>query len=247
MLCRIVPAVSDTWCRQPAHCQSAAVSPVHSSLRSAARTHEAVRPTAGGEVFWQASSVANSRWNSRKVFGNAVAPCPYTTGGLLKQPDKHEIVNLSGAFHSYYLSSGSISILPHPAGHGPSTFDAILHGNGIKGNPAHLQLPHYFPLERFAIPNLYPSPRSFVVIPDNLFQDGTPSVLPPFYLRSTSDRQSEVERRKDGGRTEEPRRKVGERVWAGSAPEPHFAIWRVVACYCAKSNRGGGVSRRVAR
>jgi prepilin-type N-terminal cleavage/methylation domain-containing protein len=56
------------------------------------------------------------------------------------------------------------------------------------------------------------------------------SVLPPFYLRSTSDRQSEEERRKDGGRTEEPRRKVGERVWAGSAPEPHFVTWRGVAC-----------------
>jgi len=74
-----------------------------------------------------------------------------------------QFVNLSGTFHSYYLSSGSIAILPHPAGHGPFAFDAILQGNGLKGKPAHLQLPDHFHLEGFAIPNLFPSPMCLCV------------------------------------------------------------------------------------
>src|ERR1039457_3597758 len=72
-----------------------------------------------------------------------------------------KFINLSGSFHSYYLSSGSIAILPHPSGHRPFAFDAILHGNVLKCNPSHLQLPHHFHLEGFAIPNLFPSPMLF--------------------------------------------------------------------------------------
>ncbi|WP_409161759.1 hypothetical protein, partial [Pectobacterium sp. B2J-2] len=40
---------------------------------------------------WQASSLPNFAWNSRRVFGNDGRAIPYTTAsGLLKQPDKHK-------------------------------------------------------------------------------------------------------------------------------------------------------------
>src|ERR1035438_9727979 len=72
-----------------------------------------------------------------------------------------KFINLSGTFHSYYLSSGSVAILPHPSGYGPFAFDAILQGNGIKGHLSLLQLPHHVPLEGFTIPNLSPSPMLY--------------------------------------------------------------------------------------
>src|ERR1035438_4853347 len=74
-----------------------------------------------------------------------------------------KFINLSGTFHSYYLSSGSVAILPHPSGYGPFAFDAILQGNGIKGHLSLLQLPHHVPLEGFTIPNLSPSPMLYCV------------------------------------------------------------------------------------
>jgi len=58
----------------------------------ALQTRETLRPTAGGKYCWQASSLPNFAWNSRRVFGNGGRAIPYTiASGLLKQPDKQKI------------------------------------------------------------------------------------------------------------------------------------------------------------
>src|SRR5258708_4815753 len=70
VLCKIVPAVSETCWRQPVHCQR--LNFINASARGLPqRVH--TKPSGqrqAAKYCWQAPSVANSDWNSRKVFGN---------------------------------------------------------------------------------------------------------------------------------------------------------------------------------
>jgi len=61
------------------------------TLVPASRTHEAIRPAAGGQILLAGFFVGKLDWNSRKVLETAAEAFPHTTAsGLLKQPDKQK-------------------------------------------------------------------------------------------------------------------------------------------------------------
>src|SRR5207247_2608891 len=70
VLCRIVPAVSETLCQLPRHYQRRSWTNSYPRLC----THrEQTKPSSqrqAAKYCWHASSLANFAWNSRKVFGN---------------------------------------------------------------------------------------------------------------------------------------------------------------------------------
>ena len=69
VLCKTVPAVSDTWARHATHCQRR-LTVNRYARRCPQRGH--MNPSGQRQVArysWQAVSLANCRWNSRKSFG----------------------------------------------------------------------------------------------------------------------------------------------------------------------------------
>jgi hypothetical protein len=92
-LCRTVPAVRETWCRQLVHCQrlSFANSRRAGSRIAGTRNHAASgrRPNTAGKLLLSQTSIG-TRARFWETAGEAL---PYTTAsGMLKQPDKRGVV-----------------------------------------------------------------------------------------------------------------------------------------------------------